>query len=269
MTMRLKRLTALAAAPMLMTAAGCADKSKPETDASLKKVLDAKQLVIGLDENYPPMGYTDSSGEIVGFDIDVAQEVCNRLGIELVKQPIDWDKKVEELNSGRIDCIWNGMSVSQEREEAMCITKPYLRNELVLVVTAGSDIMGVKDIRGRTIGVQSGSTTQDVLETSELYSDNTVVTFDDNIELMQSLRDGTLDVTFIDSVNAYYYISMSDDRFFVLPDSLGNEVFAVGFRKGDEALRDKVQDTVSDMKADGTLKEISTRWFGSDITIVK
>ncbi|SDA19800.1 polar amino acid transport system substrate-binding protein [Ruminococcus sp. YE71] len=266
----LKRLiTVTAAAVLMMALAGCGGSGGSEEDKSLQKVLSAKQLVLGLDVNYPPMGYTDENGEIVGFDIDVAQEVCDRLGITLVKQPIDWDAKEEELNSGRIDCIWNGMSVSPEREEAMCISKPYLRNELVLVVASGSDIRSKQDIKGKKIGVQSGSTTQEVLEGSELSTENEVLTYDDNIGLMQGLRQGELDVTFIDSVNAYYYISMSDDRFFVLPESLGDEVFAVGFRKNDKALCEKVQETISEMRADGTLKNISAKWFGSDITIVK
>lgn len=264
----LKKLIMIAASSLLLIVTSCTN-NKATADDSLQRVLDSKQLVLGLDENFPPMGYTDESGEIVGFDIDMAQEVCDRLGVTLVKQPIEWDAKEDELNNGRIDCIWNGMSVSPEREASMCLSKPYLRNELVLVVTSDSDIYSVQDIKDKKIGVQSGSTTQDVISVSELAKENTIVTLNDNLDLLQNLKQGDVDVTLIDSVNAYYYISMSDERFFVLPDSLKDEVLAIGFRKGDKALCDKVQDIISDMKADGTLKDISTKWFGSDITIIK
>lgn len=109
--------------PILLTAvlamlAGCKDSSV-QTDDSLQKVLDKKEFVLGLDANYPPMGFTDENGELVGFDLDVAQEVCNRLGVSLVKHPIDWDEKENELNNGTIDCIWNALSVTQERRRAV------------------------------------------------------------------------------------------------------------------------------------------------------
>ena len=271
---RLKRLRAgLTAVIVMLAAAGCGTGGKPplppESDGSLQKILDAKQLILGLDASFPPMGFTDETGEIVGFDIDVAQEVCNRLGVELVKWPINWDTKEYALNNGTIDCIWNGMSVTPGRAAEMCLSEPYMRNELIFVVSGRSDAKGVRDLAGKRVGMQSGSTAQEALEASDLYKDVTVVTLDENITLLQCLKEGTLDAVLLDSVVAYYFISTSKESFFVLPDSLGEEDLAIGFRKDDRELRNRVQEIISGMKADGTLGEISKKWFGSDITIVR
>lgn len=265
----INRIVVFLAAALLLITAGCSGNTTKSDDDSLKKVMDAKRLVLGLDDNYPPMGYTDDSGEIVGFDIDLAQEVCQRLDISLVKQPIQWDEKEKELNNGTIDCIWNGLSVTPERAESMCLSKPYFRNELVLVVMSDSDIKNAKDIKGKKVGVQSGSTPQKYLETSWQEPDITIETFGNNMELMQSLKQGDVDAAFVCSINAYYFISMSEERFFVLPDSFCEEELAIGFRKNDQALCHKVEDIIGEMKADGTLKKISEKWFDSDITIVK
>ena len=254
---------------MIFCIAGCVGRSKNQGDQSLKKVLDAGQLVLGLDENYPPMGYRDESGQIVGFDIDMAQEVCDRLGIRLVLQPIEWDKKEDELNGGNIDCIWNGMSVSPERVLSMCLSRSYLRSELVFVVMSDSNIKDVQDIRGKSVGVQLGSTTEDELRRSTLISDITLVGYGDNKELMQDLEQGKVDVAFIDTITTYYFNSMNNESFSILPTVFSREEIAIGFRKEDLALRDKIQETIDEMNADGTLKKISEKWFGKDITIVK
>ena len=254
---------------LVLCITGCAGKNKDSDDLSLQKVLDSGQLVLGLDENYPPMGYRDGSGQIVGFDIDMAQEVCKRLGISLVTQPIEWEKKEEELNNGAIDCIWNGMSVSPDRMASMCLSQSYLRSELVFVVMSDSNIKDVHDIKGNTVGVQLGSTTEDELKKSALIQDITLAGYVDNKELMQDLVQRKVDVAFIDTISTYYYSSMNDDSIYVLPTVFSREELAIGFRKDDHALRNKVQDTINEMNADGTLKTLSEKWFGSDITIVK
>lgn len=261
--------TLLLAIVLLLTLAGCGRGSRDEADGSLQAVLDAGQLVLGLDAEFPPMGFRDENGEIVGFDIDVAQEVCKRLGVKLVTQPINWDTKEESLNSGEIDCIWNGLSVTPARAEAMALSDPYMKNELIVVITADSDARSLRDLSGKSIGVQSGSTALETLQQSDIYPCVIVKTFDDNLTLLNKLVDGTVDAALVDSVVAYYFIFSDDDAFFILSDSLGEEKYAIGFRRDDLALRDRIQEIVSDMKADGTLGDISKKWFGSDITIVK
>ena len=267
-----KAIMAVTAVILAMTLYGCKASPQPVNavkDDSLQKVLDSKQLVIGLDDSYPPMGFRDETGEIVGFDIDVANEVCDRLGITLVKQPIDWDKKEEELNSGAIDCIWNGMSVTPERAEAMTLSEPYLKNTLIFVVTERSDAKGLRDLKGKTIGVQSGSTVVDALKSSSIIGDITVAEYDDNTKLVEELSRGKVDAILIDSIAAYYFIFSGNDKFYVLSDSISEEECAIGFRKGDLSLHDKIQEIISEMKADGSLGKISTKWFGTDITIVR
>ena len=251
------------------TAAANNDTQTAASDDSLQKVLDAKKLVLGLDASFPPMGFTDESNEIVGFDIDVAQEVCDRLGIELVKQPINWDTKEEDLNLGKIDCIWNGMSINAARAEAMNLSEPYMKNEMIFVVPGDSDVKSMNDLSGKTVGVQNGSTAQEILEASDLYANITVTPLDDNVTLLNNMELGFSDAVFLDSVVAYYFIASNNKDFFVLPGNLEDEEYAIGFRKADQTLRDKVQATLSEMKADGKLAEISTKWFGSDVTTVK
>lgn len=264
-------LALFSAVVLALAAAGCgaSHTGTAQKDDSLDRVLEAGRLILGLDTEFPPMGFIDEAGEIVGFDIDVAREVCNRLGVALVTQGIDWDHKEEDLNSETIDCIWNGMSVTPGRAEAMALSEPYMKNELILVVTGNSDAVGMSDLNGRAVGVQSGSTAQEVLEASDLRPAVSVGLFEDNPTLLKTLEQGGVDAALIDSVSAYYYIMMSEEPFFILPDSLGEEEYAIGFRKDDQVLRDRVQEIIREMKADGALGEISKKWFGSDITIVK
>lgn len=265
-----KRIIAcLIAAVFAFTAFGCASQNNTDSDDSLQKVLDKGELVLGLDTGFPPMGFIDESGETVGFDIYVAQEVCRRLGVRLVTKGINWDTKEDELNSKAIDCIWNGMSVTPARSESMNLSEPYMKNELIIVVMGDSEIKGLKDLKGKSVGVQSGSTAEETLQKTDLYSDITIVPFEDNIALLKSLEQGGMDAALVDSVVAYYFISSSTNRFFVLPDSLGEEEYAIGFRKNDQKLRDKVQEILIEMKTDGSLGRISKTWFGSDITTVR
>lgn len=236
-------------------------------DNSLQKVLDSGEFILGLDATFKPMGYTNENDEIVGFDIDCAEEVCNRLGVTLVKQPIDWDTKEQDLDAGKIDCIWNGMSINASRQEVMNLSEAYMKNEMVFVVASGSSIVSQADLDGKAVAVQSGSTAQDILRESGLnISENALAT---NVECLQQLELNLVDAVFMDSVVANYEIKESGKDYVLLADGLEEEEYAIGFRKNDNALRDKVQEILSEMKADGKLGEISEKWFGSDITTVQ
>lgn len=264
------------AAFMMLTSVGCGSGSddkessySAESDESLQKVLDSGKFILGLDATFKPMGYTDENDEIVGFDIDVAEEVCSRMGVELVKQPINWDTKEQDLNVGKIDCIWNGMSVNPGRAEEMNLSEPYMKNSMVFVVGASSEAKGMDDLKGKTIAVQNGSTAQEILESCDIAGDITVQAMATNVEALQQLDLAIVDAVFLDSVVANYEIQTSGKDYVVLPDGLEEEEYAIGFRKNDQKLRDEVQKILSEMKADGKLGEISTKWFGSDITTVK
>lgn len=291
---KVRFMAALAAAAMAMTFAACGNTSEqtaPEdtaapaegaetvsestaegTDLSLQKVKDNGKLILGLDATFEPMGYTNENDEIVGFDIDVAEEVCARMGVELVKQPIDWDTKEQDLAVGRIDCIWNGMSVNPSRAEQMNLSDPYMKNAMVFVVPASSEVASMGDLTGKNIAVQNGSSAQEILEASELCTSETpvnVTAMATNVEALQQLELGLVDAVFLDSVVANYQITSAGKDYKVLPDGLEEEEYAIGFRKEDQALRDEVQRILCEMKADGKLGEISTKWFGSDITTVE
>ncbi len=265
-----RMLPVILALLLCFSATGCGKSDQAASkDDSLAKVIASRQLVIGLDDAYPPMGFRDDNGRIVGFDIDMANEACHRIGVEPVFRPINWEEKEKELNSGAIDCIWSGMSVTPERAEAMNLSESYVQNELIFVVYEDSDVKAYRDLPGKRIGFQAGSSTEDALRNDPLGQTATILSYDSIPELLAELKSGRLDAILIDSIVAYYCIFNGKDTYYVLPDSLLEEECAIGFRKGDILLRDKLQSVISDMKADGTLGAISDKWFGSDITIVK
>ena len=246
--------------------AGC---SKKPSDDSLKKVLEAGELIVGFDENFPPMGFRNKSYEIVGFDIDFAREVCKRLGIELVLKPILWEEKENELNNGNIDCIWNGMCVNEERRESMNLSEPYLVNDLIFLVKRGSEIKNIEDLKGKKLGLQAGSSVENALAAAGMEKDFKIVRANDNIVLFKMIDAGALDVLLLDSLFAYYYIADTEKEYYILPSILETEDISIGFRKNDATLRDGIQEVINEMKKDGKLGEISVNWFGADVTKVK
>ena len=185
------------------------DATAAEDDDSLQKILDKGTLVLGLDDSFPPMGYRDEDNNIVGFDIDLATEVCKRLGVELVLQPIDWDSKELELNSGNIDCIWNGMSITDERIANMFIPMAYIANSQIIVVGDGSGIATKADLAGKVIGLQAGSSALDALQadTATYESAKEVVEYADNVAAYMDLKAGRIDALVVDSVVGYYIIA--------------------------------------------------------------
>lgn len=243
---------------------------KKDNTNSLERVLDKGTFILGLDDSFPPMGYRNEDNEIVGFDIDVATEVCKRLNVELVVQPISWTAKEQELNSYNIDCIWNGMSINEERKETMSLSNAYLGNNMTFVVKKDSNIISINDLKGKKIGVQSGSTAEEILQDAEIYKDlSEVVTYSENITAFMDMEINQTDAVFMDDVVANYYIASNNKDYKVLTDVLEQEEYAIGFRKNDTELCEKVNDVLAEMKKDGTLGEISTKWFGKDNTLIK
>lgn len=244
-------------------------ESESGEDLSLQKVKDAGKFVLGLDATFKPMGYTDENNEIVGFDIDLAEAVCEKLGVELVKEPINWDTKEQDLSVGKIDCIWNGLSVSPSREESFNLSEPYMKNAMVFVVPESSDINSVDDLAGKKVIVQNGSTAQDTLAASQLAANMEISSIATNVEALQQMDINLVDAVFMDEVVAQYEIQNSGKAYRILDEGLSEEEYAIAFRKEDQALRDEVQKILSELKADGTVGEISTKWFGSDITTIE
>lgn len=184
------------------------ESTAPAGDDSLQKVKDKGTLVLGLDDSFPPMGFRDENDTIVGFDIDLATEVCSRMGVELVVQPIDWDSKELELETGRIDCIWNGMSITDERVEAMYFAKPYIANKQIIIVPSDSEIKTVADLKGKKVGLQKGSSALDALNANPVSQELAeLVELADNVTVYSELKSGRIDAFIVDEVVGRYLIS--------------------------------------------------------------
>lgn len=229
-------------------------------------------FTVGFDASFPPYGYKDDDGEYVGFDLDLAQEVCDRLGYELVKQPIDWDAKDMELSSGTIDCIWNGFTMNG-REDKYCWSEPYIDNSQVFVVAADSGIATKADLAGKTVVVQADSSALKALE-SEENTDLTnsfaeLVQVSDYNTAFMNMEAGAADAVAMDIGVAKYQLEERNGEFVILEEELASEVYGVGFEMSNTALRDQVQGTLDEMRADGTFLQIAEKWGLQDSVIVE
>lgn len=262
-------VTAIAAALVAVTFASCAKKGG-KGDNSLADLKARGVFVLGLDDSFPPMGFRDANNEIVGFDIDLAKEVSKRLGVQFKAQPINWDSKEQELNTGKIDCIWNGLTITEERKKALSFSKPYLANKQVVVVRENSGYKKLSDLAGKKIALQSGSSAEDAVNDTPDFKKSVkdIVFLDQNLMALNDLVIGGVDGVVMDSVVAEYAIAESKMPLVLLEESLASEEYGIAFRKNDAKLTAAVQKALEDMAADGTVARISTVWFGSDITVI-
>ncbi|HCD43824.1 MAG TPA: ABC transporter substrate-binding protein [Lachnoclostridium sp.] len=245
------------------TAASTAKETGKETESA------ANALIVGFDQDFPPMGFVGDNGEYTGFDLELAQEVANRLGRKFVPQPIAWDAKDMELESGNIDCIWNGFTITG-REEGYTWTKPYMENSQVFVVGKDSGIKTLADLSGKIVEVQADSSAEKALQADEKLSGTfgTLQTTPDYNTAFMDLEMGAVDAIAMDVIVAGYQIEQRKADFIILDEALAAEEYGVGFKKGNDTLRDQVQEQLDAMAADGTLKKISEKWFGKDVTTV-
>ena len=184
------------------------------------------------------------------------------MGVKLKTQPISWDAKEQELNTGNIDCIWNGMSVDSARAKAMNLSDPYFTNRMIFAVK-NKELTTFETLKGKKIAVQNGSTAQKMLDASDVgKAAQEIVAFDDNQTALMDLEKGGVDAVFLDEIVARYWIVSNDKDYAILQESLSDEVYAVGFRKKDQALRDAVNSILDEMKKDGRFVEISAKWLG-------
>ena len=246
-----------------------AESQAEETTAEEAKTTDGGTLIVGFDQDFPPMGFVGDDGEYTGFDLELAQEVAKRLGLEYKAQPIAWDSKDMELESGNIDCIWNGFTMTG-REDDYTWTEPYMANQQVFVVANDSDINSQADLAGKIVEVQADSSAEAALKDApELTATfkELLTTADYNTAFMD-LEQGAVDAIAMDVIVAGYQIQQRNADFKILDDSLSEEEYGVGFKKGNTELRDKVQSTLEEMAEDGTLQEVSEKWFSKDVTTI-
>ena len=285
--MKKRLLSAVMASAMVLSLAACggaktettaaettAEKKEETTTAAATAAETAAEaaggtLIVGFDQDFPPMGFVGDNGEYTGFDLDLAKEVASRLGLEYKAQPVAWDSKDMELESGNIDCIWNGFTITG-REDDYTWTTPYMANKQVFVVANDSDIKSQADLAGKVVEVQADSSAEAALKENQDLANTfgQLLTTPDYNTAFMDLEQGAVDAVAMDVIVAGYQIKQRNADFKILDDSLSEEEYGVGFKKGNTELRDKVQEALEEMAADGTLAKISDEWFGEDVTTI-
>ena len=243
--------------------------SEAASDTAAQKENDAEDakaeggtLVVGFDQDFPPMGFLGDDGEYTGFDLELAQETARRLGLEYKAQPIAWDAKDMELESGNIDCIWNGFTM-EGREDDYTFSEPYMLNEQVLVVKKDAGIKSWDDLAGKTVITQTDSAAQDVLEGDQKDLAETFATLDTigeyNTAFMQ-LESGAVDAVACDLSIAQYQLAAKPDAYTQLDEPLSSEHYAVGFKQGDTKSADAVTESLKALYEDGTVKDLCDKY---------
>lgn len=276
----LKKVFTLGVASMLLAVsmAGCSTSpaepssspaSSPAVDNSLEDIKAKGKMVVGLDDQVPPMGFRDeTTNEIVGVDIDLAKAVAEKLGVEVEFKAIDWKTKEAELNSKKIDMIWNGFTITEERLQEMTFSKPYMDNTQAIAVNEGSEIKTMADLAGKKVGIQASSSVMDAIEAKgmvETIGEENFLKYDTMLQAIMDLELGRCDAVVADETVLSYTITKAGKNQVILEENFGEEEYGVGFRKGDEKLAAAVDEALDELKADGTASEISMNWFGHDL----
>ena len=259
----MKKLTALFLSAILTLSFAACGSSQPA--ASTTTEPETKTVVIGVDDTFAPMGFRDDAGNLVGFDIDLANELLGRLGYEAEFQVIDWSMKETELNNGNIDLIWNGYTITESRKEKVNFTQPYLDNRQIIVTMADSEIETKADLAGKTVAVQKESSAYEAVmadPAAATLAGGEPVQFDTNTDALMDLEAGRSDAAVLDEVLARYYIKLrGEEQYKVLEDNFGSEEYGIGVRKADTEFLAEIDGELTEMINDGTFAEIKGRWF--------
>lgn len=275
----MKRKTSLILVLLLLVAvfaAGCAgnqeapDQGAAPADTSLTDLQAKGTLVVGVDDAFPPMGFVDEKGEIIGFDVDLAKAVGEKLGVEVEIKAINWDSKEMELNNGNIDVIWNGYTITAERIGKVEFSKPYLNNQQSIVVKVDSPVQTKADLAGKIVGAQ--------VESAGLAAVNGDTEFAGSLSEVReydTYQDALMDLSVSDRIQAVvvdkiligYVMSQQPDTYRILEESMGDEFYGIGCKQGSVALREAIDVALDELMEDGTVEAISTQWFGSNIVL--
>lgn len=224
-------------------------------------------IIVGLDDDFPPMGFRDDNNELVGFDIDLAREAAKRANLNIEFKPIDWSAKEAELNSGRVDALWNGLTITEYRKENILFSQPYMSNHQIIVVRPDSQIHTKADLAGKIVGLQDGSSALDAVNDDPIHTSIAKIDqYADNVTALLDLANKRLDAVVVDGVVGHYYVTKKPDDYVVLQDHFGQEQYGVGFKKDNTELQQKIQQALDSMMSDGTTAKISQKWFGIDVT---
>lgn len=259
-------LSALSLVFALALLAACGGSPAPSSQAEAAGTPAGGKLVIGLDDQFPPMGFRDDKNELVGFDIDLAKAVCDKLGIEAVPTPIDWTTKELELENGKVDVLWNGLTITDARKEAMLMSPAYVANAQIIVVRTDSGIRTLADLAGRTVALQETSSADEAYAAcAAAGTEKELIKAPENISLFNDLKIGRIDAVVIDKVFGDYYITENGEgKLTALQEQLADEEYGIAFKKGNQALADQVLGALDELVKDGTAAKISEKWFGED-----
>jgi polar amino acid transport system substrate-binding protein len=259
-------LTAIFALALL---AGCSSPAASGgEDTSLEDILSKGYFIVGLDDAFPPMGYRDAEGNIVGFDIDLAKAVAEQMGIEVKFQPVVWENIAFEVANGNVDVIWNGCTITEARKESFDFSEPYMENAQVVIVLDDAPYQTLADLAGKQIGVQDGSSAQLAIENNKDFASSIkgITGYPTNDKALLDLVAGRVDAVVADVTVYGYYYGIEPNVYRRLDEELGAEEFGIAFAKDADAFREALQEALNEVIANGTAKEISEKWFGYDVT---
>lgn len=263
-----KKIILLLVLSIILTITGCSKKQ--DSNDSFTKLKERGYVVLGFDDTFAPMGFKDAKGEIVGFDVDLAKEVFKRIGLTVKFQPIDWSMKETELTSKNIDMIWNGYTITEERKEKVAFSKPYLENKQIIITLADSSITSKKDLGGKKVSTQNGSSSLDAINKDvdfvKSLSGGAPLLYENYNEVFMDLEAKRSDAIVADEILVRYYMKeRGAEKYKVLSDNFGTEEYGIGIRKGDTELLALIDKNLDEMKKDGTSATISKKWFGENI----
>ena len=270
----MKKLLTLLLASVLcvsLLAACGGEPAAPETEGegeTTPAVDETNALIVGFDPEFPPFGFKNELNEYDGFDLALAKEVCERLGWEFTPQPIDWNSKDAELKAGSINCIWNGFTMNG-REDQYAWSDPYVDNSIVVVVKADSGIKTLADLAGKKVMAQAGSSASDAINDNTEFKDSleeVIELADYNMGFME-LEQGSVDAVAVDLGVGTYQMGAKEGNYVMLDEPIAQEQYAIGFLKGNDALRDKVNDTLKEIAADGTMLAIAQNYVEEGLVL--
>ena len=249
----MKKVAAVALLSLGVLLAGCS-KQDPASQAAAPAAAPPAltKIVVGLDDNFPPMGFRDEKNALVGFDIDMAREAAKRMGTEVEFKTIDWSAKEAELAGKRVDALWNGLTITEERKKNIGFTAPYMENHQIIVISANAPI-------------QPKAVDAVKKEDAVFASFKEFKTFGDNVTALMDLATGRLDAVVVDEVVGRYYVAKKPADYAIIEENFGTEDYGVGLRKDDTELNTRLDKALDEMKKDGTAATIATKWFGKDI----
>lgn len=273
-----KRIISICMTAMMMVSmVACGSSEQPEQkpegeqqqeQQGEQSTLDYDKIVVGLDDTFAPLGFRDEQGNLVGVDVELMEATGEIMGIPFELQPIDWSMKETELANKNIDMIWNGYTITEERKQKVAFSQPYLNNRQVVVTMADSDINTLADLAGKTVAAQAESSAVDAINTKPEIAETfkSLGEFETNDQCLMDLEAGRTDAVVADEVIIRYYVSKKgEEKYKILEEDFGKEEYGIGVRQEDTALLEALNAALDELKENGTTKEISEKWFGSDI----